>query len=193
MNEIIEKLITVKNQELDNIDLSRFLPYINKSEHNSKYFLMNSGSEHYRLLAYVSSLYNGARLLDVGTNLGFSALALSFNGENKVVSYDIIRQPLLDEYESSDIATNVEFRIGNFLEEEDLNEVPFIFLDTAHDGVFEKIVIEKLQEIKWNGILGMDDIFEYKPLTDIWKNVKLSKYNLTSKGHCTGTGFIIFE
>ena len=52
------------------------------------YFLEAPGKEHYRLLSYISTLYNGVTILDIGTYKGCSALALSFNPSNKVVSFD---------------------------------------------------------------------------------------------------------
>lgn len=193
MNDVINKILSVSNEELDAIDLSRFLPYVNNRFGYSQYFLKDSGIEHYRLLAYISMLYKKSHLLDVGTNLGFSALALSFNRSNIVTTYDIIKQEMFDEYEMYTVTGNVQFLLGNFLKRKDFNKIPFIFLDTAHEGPFEKQVIEHLKNIGWVGILGMDDIFEYKPLTDLWNSLDLEKYDLTSKGHCTGTGFIVFN
>ena len=46
-------------------------------------FFGDCGRQHYNLLAYISTLYNGIDIFDIGTHRGSSALALSYNHNNK--------------------------------------------------------------------------------------------------------------
>ena len=52
-------------------------------------FYGKPGYQHYRLLAYLSTLCNNTTILDVGTQFGDSAFALSYNTTNVVHSLDI--------------------------------------------------------------------------------------------------------
>jgi tRNA1(Val) A37 N6-methylase TrmN6 len=44
--------------------------------------------EHYKLLKYISNLYDDITILDLGTNTGESAIALSQNKKNKVTGFN---------------------------------------------------------------------------------------------------------
>lgn len=189
----IEKIKTVTNEDLNRIDLSKYNELLNIDLEYKNYFLDVSGKEHYRLLIYISNLFNKINILDIGTNRGFSAVALSDNKNNAVISYDLIRYESVKTLMNSHILDNVEFKLGNFIESENLDKYKIILLDTDHDGKFEKIVIEHLEKVKWNGILLMDDILYFPALTEIWNNLKQEKYNLTKTGHISGTGMVIFK
>ena len=52
-----------------------------------KYFNNIPGKEHFRLLAFLSTLFENKKIIDVQTNHGHSALALSFNDNNEVISF----------------------------------------------------------------------------------------------------------
>lgn len=192
INEL-NNILQVSNEYLDNID---FKLYVNHALNVAKegYFLQSSGREHYRLLAYISSLYDKETLLDIGTYRGFSALGLAHNKKNRVMSFDILKQPEAQALESNKVlSSNIEFKIDNVLNYKDtVMRCPFILLDTAHDGIFEKEFLEFLDVNNWHGLLLMDDINEYPALTKIWANLDKKKYDLTHKGHWSGTGLVVF-
>jgi hypothetical protein len=104
--------------------------------------MFHKKGEHYDLLSTLSEQYNGVKLYDIGTYKGLSALALSSNQKNLVISYDIgyfvtIKQP-----------TNVEFRIGNFYYDKEMLSSPLIMFDIdPHDGFQEKKFIENLTNV----------------------------------------------
>lgn len=193
--EILKSILEVANQYLDTIDMEKFNDLTMFDSEYQLFFKKNSGVEHYRLLAYISKLFNDSILFDIGTNRGYSAIALSANPTNKVISYDIVKMPNVDNIINSPSNKNIEFKIGNFMELEDAHKTNFILLDTVHDGKSEFEVIEFLKNIKWNGILLLDDInCEYFPaLNDVWNNLDLEKYNITKKGHWSGSGLVIFK
>ena len=74
--------------KINDVDLSHFGNKVNENEFRG-YFLGNAGREHYKLLAYFSTLFNNQTLLDIGTYKGCSALALAFNENNNVKSFDL--------------------------------------------------------------------------------------------------------
>ena len=53
-------------------------------------FLGKPGKEHYKLLAYLSTTFNFKNIIDIGTHLGNSSLALSYNISNTIYTFDII-------------------------------------------------------------------------------------------------------
>ena len=182
------KTINLSNKELDRINLSRFDDYL--VEHyrhphtNGGYgFYDKSGVEHYSMLAYLSTLVDNEVILDIGTFLGGSALALSYNKTNTVISVDIERQIEVDE-----VPFNIDFRIGNILSDEGLVKssastdittsglfnveslIPkingpeiiqssnLILYDTVHDGATEKEFHDYLIKTNWDGVCIWDDI-----------------------------------
>ena len=193
--DILKSILEATNQDLDMIDMEKFNDLTMYDSEYQSFFNKMSGIEHYRLLVYISKLFNNSVLFDIGTNRGYSAIALSANPTNRVISYDIVKMSNVDNIKNSPYNTNIEFKIGNFMELEDVHQTKFILLDTVHDGTSEFEVIQFLKEVKWNGILLLDDIdCEYFPvLNDVWNNLDLEKYNITKKGHWSGSGLAIFK
>lgn len=191
--EILNKILNVKNEELDSMDSSYIDQYNNilndsKLEHNPYYFHMESGKEHYRLLMYVSSLYNDDIIFDVGTNKCMSALALSHNKNNKVKTFDIVSL-----FEKNPIVDNIEYIIGDSTKHADLEKCPIIFLDVDHDGIYEDIFYDFLKSVNWKGILILDDIHLNEPMKNFWNRIEEKKYDITNIGHWSGTGLVVFE
>ena len=94
------------------MNLEKFRPYI--SDIYTKFFWMDAGAEHYRLLTYLSTCYNNCTIIDLGTDKGCSALALSYNPSNHVISYDIEDRKV----QPIDLP-NIEFRVKDATEDRD--------------------------------------------------------------------------
>jgi predicted nicotinamide N-methyase len=194
MKSKIQKIINVSHAYLDsiNIDKYQYLANINNEYYN--YMKSKSGIEHYRLLTFISSIFDNEILLDVGTNRGFSAIALADNKTNSVISYDIEEYSTIEKIKLLPAFNNISFKLGNFLNMENLHEIKFIMLDTAHDGFFEEQVVNHLKSIKWKGLLLMDDInHTFIKLNQVWQSIDLEKHDLTKTGHYSGTGMVVFE
>jgi len=157
-------------------------------EGDRHFFLANRG-EHYRLLAYFSMIKNNSQYLDIGTLRGASAVALAYNRSNKVISYDISNNRI-----TSVGIPNVEFRIGDVLEESNsfFKSFPLISLDVDHSGAFEKKFMKRMKDIGFSGLLLLDDINLNEPMRKFWNSIKLTKYDLTGFGHHSGTGLVDF-
>jgi hypothetical protein len=193
MKTIIEKIIDLKNQDLDNLPTSYIEEHnsklnISELNHNIYYFHLQSGKEHYRLLMYIATLFENEIFFDIGTNKCMSALALSYNKKNKVKTYDLIK--VLPENPQ---VVNIEYFIGDSTEDEDLKNSKLIFLDVDHDGLYENKFYRHLRNINWKGILLLDDIHLNESMIEFWKKIEEKKYDLTNIGHWSGTGLVIFD
>ena len=191
MKNILQKILDINNSYLDSINLNNYIPYTQQYGVPKEWFYGQSGQEHYRLLIYISYLYENQILLDVGTYQGSSALALGMNPSNQIKSFDLIQQPEINYINES----NIEFKIENILENNNelILSAPFIMLDTDHDGPFEYAFYNHLKKINYKGLLFLDDINLNDPMKGFWNHITEEKYELTSKGHWSGTGITIFN
>jgi hypothetical protein len=159
--------------------------YLNTPE-DIKFF--HSKGEHYDLLSTLSQEFNGVRIYDIGTYKGTSALALSSNNKNLVVSYDIgyfitVQRP-----------ENVEFRIGNFYYDKDMLSSPLIMFDIdPHNGQDERKFVDNLISVDYKGTVIFDDIHLNDGMEKFWQSITQEKYDLTELGHWSGTGMVIFK
>ena len=76
--------ILINNQVLDQFEMKN-LEYL----YHKDYYLNLSGTHEYRLYSYLSTFFNNTIILDIGTSFGRSAIALSHNDKNKVITYDV--------------------------------------------------------------------------------------------------------
>lgn len=191
--------ITLDNNTLDDIDLQ----ILNKSTTgiSKQYFMLQSGKEPYRLLYYFASLFNNSIIIDLGTSNGASALALSHNETNQIYSFDIQERTETNyfqnthSFERAPRFKNVDFIISeNFMKYIDIFlKSSFIYLDIAHDGIWETILLESLINKNYKGLVMMDDINDFPEMKKIWNNISIKKIDLTQYGHWSGTGLLDFS
>jgi len=162
-------------------------------EETDEYYHKESGSEHYRLLLFISTLLNQQIIFDVGTNYALSAISLSRNPQNRVVSYDIIDKFDKKFKEDKLNFDNLELIVGDCREDKRLDECSFIFFDAEHDGIFENQFYNHLVSINWKGLLLLDDIHLNPPMSSFWNSITQIKYDITNKGHWSGTGIVHFK
>jgi hypothetical protein len=153
------------------------------------FFLNKEFTEHYQLLAHLSTRFQGTTIFDIGTLKGYSALALSYNNTNRVISYDIADYK---ELVNPERLSNIEYRIGNALEAPELLSSSIILLDTEHDGTFETQVYSFLKKNHFKGLLVLDDIHLNDPMKRFWHSIDMPKQDLTDIGHWSGTGIVDF-
>lgn len=182
----MEKIKLNKN-EIKSINLD----FYGEETLNETVFL-RSEKEHYRLLVYLTNYFDNIKIIDASTLHGLSALGLSQNKKNKVITYDINVNPNLLKLVKD--STNIERKILDINEEnwEFINQSKFILLDIdPHDGQQEKKFIEKLKEINYEGFLICDDIHLNNEMEYWWNSLDLKKIDVTEIGHHSGTGIII--
>ena len=169
------------------------------NQHDEKEFFDKPGQQHYRLLTYISTLYNNQTIIDIGTHRGSSSLALSYNKTNTIHTFDIQDKV----YESIKNVDNIKFHIEDLFDRTIFNKwkaiilsCPFIFLDVdPHNGTMEYTLFNYLKDIDYKGFLLCDDIWYFKEMRDIfWYKVPYNlRYDLTDIGHWSGTGIIAFN
>lgn len=176
----------IRNRTFDKTLDEKLLDHLKQPQHRE--WFADPVKEHYLLLAWVSRNLTNTKLADIGTFRGLSALALSANTSNRVISYDI--ENLLD---LSNPPSNIEFKIGDFFQDPDILASPVIMFDVdPHDGEIERKTISWLAENNYQGIVFFDDIWLNGRMQSFWREIKQEKHDLTSHGHWSGTGAVFF-
>jgi len=162
------------------------------------FFSGEPGQEHYRLLGYLASQYKNQDIFDIGTYLGYSALALSCGeSSNTILSFDIVKK------DSLPVAKNIQYVMDNLMEDsgkaiwsERLLKSPLIFLDIdPHIGELEYDFYLWLKSKNYQGIMLCDDIHYFENMkNNFWNKVAAEdKLDVTKFGHWSGTGLIYFN
>ena len=185
-------------EDVTKIDLLYLVDNITREEHK-KLIMSPSGKEHYKLLTYLTRRLNNAIIVELGTHNGTSSLCLCDNILNKVITFDV-----RDLYSVKKQPINLTRRVGNIFEMDSsiLLKSDLIFLDTAHNGDFEKEIYLYLLNNEYKGILLLDDIFFNDEMVQFWNFINIKKYDISSIGHggkhpspsgLCGTGLVDFS
>lgn len=192
---IVSENIVITNEILNNFQLINDEYLVNQT-----YYTSFSGVNEYRLYSYLSTFFNNTVILDIGTFDGRSAVALSHNETNHVISYNIQDDIKINNHKIYS-KPNIEFRIKNVLDdltEEFISKCKLIVLDIGHYGDDEKLILHRLNELKFSGIILLDDIIHpdpiiYKCMQEFWNNIEFKKIDLTKYGHISGTGCVLMN
>jgi hypothetical protein len=185
----LRKKFALTKENISKIDLAKFSRYVANVEHRNYFFDVNF-KEHYRLIAHLSTLFDHSNIFDIGTNLGYSALALSYPHGNKIISYDIVECKDLNHAEE---LSQIEYLIGDVLKDARLLRSPLIMLDTNHDGVFENKLYNYLKKNSYTGLLFLDDIHLNQSMRGFWNSISETKADITDLGHWSGSGLVDFS
>jgi len=191
MSNLLE-MITARN--ITNANISTDLQNI---PIDTNEFYEVPGKEHYGLLSYLATMFSDSTIIDIGTHMGSSALALSVNPTNTIYSFDITRKtPLSD-------LPNVNFEIVDLWNPVTLAFWAPIVLGSSlivldidpHSGNPEYEFYLWLKENDYKGLLFCDDIHYFKEMRDnFWFKVPHSeKIDITAIGHWSGSGIISFQ
>ena len=183
---VTEKTIKLDKDAIKSLDVSHLAEQsLNKND------WLSAGQSEYRLYAWLSKQFNNTTILDVGTRTGGSALALSYNEKNQVISYDLMEQGA-----SQIQKDNITWKIQDFRSDDTLDwkNISIIMIDVdPHDGVQEVEMMEFLNEVGWKGIMLLDDIGPGWPeVQDMWDEIPEEKLDVTEVGHMSGTGLVNF-
>jgi hypothetical protein len=71
-------------------------------------------------------------------------------------------------------------------------------IDIDHFEVIEKLIIDKLYELNYSGIILLDDIIhpwpkEFECMQKLWNSINHKKYDITKYGHHSGTGIVLMN
>ena len=189
-------IIPISNKILDEFNLKNHEYLVNKNYYSEK-----SGVQEYRLYSYLTTFFNNIVILDIGTLDGRSAIALSHNTNNQVISYDIHNYINNNNHIIYD-KKNIKFNIKNVFD--DLNEdfiknVKIVMIDIDHYETIETLILNKLKELKFSGLVILDDITKHpEPIVNecmnrLWNSIQDKKYDFTSYGHWSGTGVVVIN
>lgn len=193
------KFITFNNSDISSLDFDTiFTDYILTNDDKTEFF-GNSGNQHYRLLSYISTLFDNSNIIDIGSHRGYSALALSYNKSNTIYSFDIV-----DNVRNNvKHVNNIHFIQDNVFENEGREKwkfiilsCPFIFMDVdPHNGTMELDMYNYLKSINYKGFIICDDIWFFKEMRDnFWYKINDDeRFDITDVGHWSGTGIINFN
>jgi len=159
--------------------------------------------EHYKLLAGLMLSLKPRLVVEIGTSMGLSALAMKKNlpPESKIFTFDIRDWKSDPDYflREEDFADG---RLVQFLDDlsqlavfskhgDTLKNADFIFLDASKDGVTEKKFLENFQLVPFrDGMLILLDDIRLWNMLKIWRDISMPKLDLTSFGHWSGTGIV---
>jgi len=193
----MSKLITKNNISAISLEQFKSVSNIDQSE-----FHQEPGQQHYKLLSYLSTLFNNTHIIDIGTHRGASSTALSYNKSNTIYTFDIENR-IIDDGNSPKSNPNIVFNYVNIFQHSVREEwkdrilsCPLIFLDIdPHDGNLEYEFYLFLKENKFQGILVLDDIWYFEGMrNNFWYKIpKEDKLDVTNLGHWSGTGIVQFE
>lgn len=189
--------IPISKNILDNFSMKNHEYLVDKN-----FYTNLTGMNEYRLYSYLTLFFNNIVILDIGTLQGRSAIAFSHNESNQVLSYNIVNDINNDSHKIYS-KSNVKFFVKNVLDdltEEFLQKVKIISIDIDHYGHNEQKIMDRLRELKYSGIVILDDIL-YHPEPEIQRCMKLfwdgiteeKKYDFTPYGHFSGTGIVIMN
>ena len=203
------KTVIPELKQLEDLDMRYSLQILEESNIPAEViddsYYKSPGNVPYRLYSYMSSTLDGGIILDIGTLFGSSAIALSYNLNNQVISYDV-NDHISRIGASIPKRENLTFKIMNFMEDDSIewNKVKMIIIDTDHTGTQETEFMKFLIEKDWSGILLLDDIHLNEPMKEFWNCFDDDiKVDLTHLGHgvncpsspygTCGTGFVEFD
>ncbi len=177
-------------QELDLINMRPVSDLVLTQSGDKKYIGMPAGKEHYRLLYWLGMRFDA--IMELGTFRGHSALALAV-GQSKHYSGFVHSYDIENHRDTVVVPDNLKFDIIQNAHQLLTPADQLIFLDTFHDGTYERVVLNHLREIKWKGVLVMDDIFLNREMREVWSEITERKEDWTDIGHWSGTGIVYFE
>jgi predicted O-methyltransferase YrrM len=177
------------------------LRHLHDRSATARQYLSNFPGEHYHLLASLVSCIKPARVTEIGTYTGLSALTIltTLDPNATLTTYDIVPWSQIEgsALRAEDFANGrLEQRIGNLADPEVyrqnqgiLLDSGFIFVDGPKDARFEPAFIKLLLKTPRNqpALLVFDDIRLWNMLR-VWADLPLPKLDLTSFGHWSGTG-----
>lgn len=189
----MSKLITISKQEVQNEEIQHLAKYISSFSDEEYLWRLSAGETEYKLYSNISHKFNNSIILDIGTRGGNSALALSKNESNKVISYDIVELPAQTELKKE----NIKFKVKDFTKDSGLDweNIPLIMIDVdPHDGSQERIMFDFLESISWSGIIILDDTRAdlWPQIADFVSQIKYVTHDVTDIGHFSGTAIVEF-
>lgn len=189
--------VALSLETIQQLDLSHLAHFLSWNPPYQAFFLEQAGKEPYKLLAVLANAVQGS-VCDLGTLHGSSALALSYNESNIVLSVDT-RKHIPDMQGTITVLNrpNVKFLVVSaqaIIPHIAKSSLVYMDFDSLNADEYHKVVCE-LDHYQFKGILVINDIYLNDAMKSFWKTVPshLKKIDATSLGHYTGTGIIVYD
>lgn len=181
--------------DLAAVDVEKMRAFVGDSE----WFYAQPGVEHHRLLAYLSTMFEGRTIFDIGTHFGDSAHALAYNETNRVVSFDVVDKVPTHRRRRQ----NITYQLADLFDpvvrdawKPQLLDSALVLIDVdPHDGAREREFVEWLHLNAYRGVVVLDDIWYFKSMRNqLWYRIEdRYKLDVTHVGHWSGTGIVSFD
>ena len=163
-------------------------------------FYESPDNQHYKLLAYFSSIFNNIHIIEIGTHFRESAIALSYNKNNTIYTFDIINKVSQEKKQTNNIKFIIDDVITNMETRDKWKDIilssTFIFLDIdLHNGIMEYNFYLFLKENNYQGFVICNNIWYFKEMRDnFWYKIPYEyRYDISHIGHLFGTGILTFN
>jgi len=170
------------------------------------------GKEHYFFLASIGMQLKNNKIIELGTHNGRSTIALNYgnmkqNNQNTIYTYDIYHHLLPNIFNNTTIVFKMENLFDQSIREQNREHIlsaDLIFIDVdPHEGVVEYDFYLWLKANNFEGIILFDDIHlgcghlgvnTGNCMQQFWDKIEDEyKYDLTTVGHWSGTGIVLFH
>jgi hypothetical protein len=173
--------------------LTQYMVYKQEGNYNKP------GISDYPFYAYYSTLVDNTTILEIGTCLGGSAVMMTHNKNNKIISYDVVNN--FKNLNCPPIDRDIEFRVGNFMKDEiDYEKIDLIAIDASHTGTLEVQMVKYLEENWKGGLLFLDDIHNNSDgdMQGFWDGIDRKKHEVIDisdigHGERLGSGLVNFN
>lgn len=157
----------------------------------------------FRIYSYLSTFYDRTIIVNIGTSKGCSALALSHNESNTIITYDttdLIKNQNHKIFTKSNIKYKADYK--NDLGDKDfISKIRIVAIDTTRSDIDAKHIIDQLYDNDFAGIILLHDIVNSlnnvkhrTAIRDLWNNLTYNKCDLTEFSHCwPGIGMILMH
>lgn len=187
--------ITLNKAVIDEIDLTPLNKYVEWNKNNFQYFNLEAGKEHYKICAYLSKTLTCKKIIDLGTYMGFSATALSFDDTKQVLSYDIFNWLSDDGSITAESKENITLFIGDYISDlpEIVKDSDLVMIDIDHTGATEIEIMDILRKCNYKGLVLIDDIGLNDEMKKFWDEIPEKKLDISKYAHWSLSGLVIFD
>lgn len=198
--ELIEFALKAIEKTLD-VDISPICRRLAPSDWNPELW----PGEHYRLLAGIVSYLKPRLVIEIGTDKGLSALCLRSHlpTGGQVVTFDLIPWREIpntclkpEDFADGSLRQEIaDLSIPGVFEKfaSLLSKAEFLFVDGPKDGRFERAFAALLNKLDFDNppYVLFDDLRDRNMLR-FWREIPWPKLDITSFGHWTGTGLVLW-
>jgi len=167
--EDLEELVKKIEAEMPSVDFSEEFSIHKISPEYVEYMLYPNS--YYRAFAVMIKMFGYKKIIEVGTQDGASAIALSKHAE-LVTTYDI--GDLGKFINSNDKIEKI--KLGNSMDciNLDYDSYDLVFIDIDHAGIVEPLIHQKLSK-EYKGFVLYDDIFINDQMKSFWSSINNNK------------------